>query len=598
MATDDMQLLRDYAVRRSEQAFETLVSRHAGLVYSTALRQMENPQLAEEITQAVFTILARKAGSLNEKTILPGWLYRAACFTAGSARKQEYRRQQHEQEAYMESTLHAAETDAAWKQMSPLLEEAMMRLGQTDRDALVLRFFEGRSLNEVGQALGASEDAAKKRVGRALEKLRKFFAKRGVTLSGAIIAGAVSANSVQAAPVGLAKTISAVAIAKGAAASISTLTLVKTTLIAMNTKTIIATIGTAVVVAGITAWLASFHSIQHPEHAPANITLPIQLPNAISRRDAKDLLFEIGSDPDARRNSNSAPAIHIQGPITPPSDLPANYSDAAMQKAGNSSSAPYWVTNGSPLLGKRIRITGWLKCSNVLDRAAAYFCIYDPDRGFVRLDTMDDWDDRPSLRGTMDWQQVEFVTDVPKDPCVIWTGPDLYGPGELWGDDFEITLAPDAQITDDRRWRHTSESPDTYSESDDYTVTHNGHHTVCLAYTAKEPPRGAWMWWGQKIRPPDFEKYRGHSMRMSGWVKLENVSGRLQPCVRPWDKNSHWGQDSMSNDNSLKGTMGWTKFTVTGKIAEDTAHIDTPFILWGSGKVWIDMDSLKFEVVN
>jgi hypothetical protein len=269
-----------------------------------------------------------------------------------------------------------------------------------------------------------------------------------------------------------------------------------------------------------------------------------------------------------------------------------------MQKAGNSSSAPYWVTNGSPLLGKRIRITGWLKCSNVLDRAAVYFCIYDPARGFVRLDTMDDWDDRPSLRGTMDWRQVEFVTDVPKDPCVIWTGPDLYGPGEFWGDDFEITLAPDAPITDDRRWRHTSESPDTYSETDDYTVTHNGHHTVCLAYTAKEPRRGAWMWWGQKIRPPDFEKYRGHSMRMSGWVKLENVSGRLQPCVRPWDKNSHWGQDSMSNDYSLKGTKDWTKFTVTGKIAEDTAHIDTPFILWGSGKVWIDMDSLKFEVVN
>jgi len=181
---------------------------------------------------------------------------------------------------------------------------------------------------------------------------------------------------------------------------------------------------------------------------------------------------------------------------------------------------------------------------------------------------------------------------------VIWTGPDLYGAGELWGDDFEIALAPGAPITDDRRWRHTSESPNTYSEADDFTVTHNGHHTVCLAYTAKEPPRGAWMWWGQKIRAPDFEKYRGHSMRMSGWVKLENVSGRLQPCVRPWDKNSHWGQDSMSNDYSLKGTKDWTKFTVTGKIADDTAHIDTPFILWGSGKAWIDMDSLKFEVVN
>ena len=592
-----MQLVREFVSRQYESAFATLVSRHTNLVYSAALRQTGDPQLAEEVTQVVFIILARKAATLGAKTILTGWLYRTAGYVSGSALKQERRRQHREQEAFMQSELDA-QAGLTWNQLSPLLDEAMLRLGQADRDALVLRYFEGRSLNEVGSALGASEDAAKKRVGRALEKLRQSFAKRGVDSTTTAIAETISANSVLVAPAALAKTATAVALAKGATASISTLMLVKTTLVAMKTKTIIATVGAAVVIAGITAWLSNFYPVHQPDSDSDNITLPIQLPNAISRRDANDLLFEIGPDPDIQRTSNSAPAIHIKGPIPPPPDLPANYSDAAQQKSGNSSSASYSVTNGSPLLGKRIRITGWLKCSNVGDRAAAYFCIYDPERGFVRLDTMDDRDDRPVLRGTMDWQQVEFVTDVPKEPCVIWTGPDLYGPGELWGDDFEIALAPDAQITDDRRWRHTSESPDTYSENDDYTVTHNGHHTVCLAYTAKEPPRGAWMWWGQKIRPPDFEKYRGHSMRMSGWVKLENVSGRLQPCVRPWDKNSHWGQDSMSNDYRLKGTMDWTKFTVTGKIAEDTAHIDTPFILWGSGKVWIDMDSLKFEVVK
>jgi len=142
MPTDDMVLVRQYAADQSESAFATLVSRHAGLVYSAALRQVNDPSLAEEITQAVFIILARKAGSLNEKTILSGWLYRAACYTAGSARKQEQRRQHREQKAYMESTLHAAETEAVWKQMSPLLEEAMLRLGQADRDVLVLRYFD------------------------------------------------------------------------------------------------------------------------------------------------------------------------------------------------------------------------------------------------------------------------------------------------------------------------------------------------------------------------------------------------------------------------------------------------------------------------
>jgi RNA polymerase sigma factor (sigma-70 family) len=227
MTTDDMELVREYTVHQSESAFAALVSRHTNLVYSASLRRVRDPQLAEEVTQAVFIILARKAGSLDEKTILPGWLYRTACFVSGSALKQEYRRHQREQEAYMQSTLHEAGTDAAWEQMSPLLEEAMLRLTQTDRDALVLRFFEGRSLNEVGAALGASEDAAKKRVNRALEKLQKLFLKRGVSSTTATLAGAISANSVQAAPVELAKTVTAVALAKGATASISTLTLVK-----------------------------------------------------------------------------------------------------------------------------------------------------------------------------------------------------------------------------------------------------------------------------------------------------------------------------------------------------------------------------------
>jgi RNA polymerase sigma factor (sigma-70 family) len=174
----------------------------------------------------VFIILARKAASLGAKTILTGWLYRTACYVSGSALKRELRRQHREQEAYMQSELDA-QAGSTWKQLSPLLDEAMLRLGQTDRDALVLRFFEGRSLNEVGSALGASEEAAKKRVNRALEKLRNIFAKRGVSSTTAIIAGAISAHSVQAAPVALAKAATAAAITKGAAASTSTLTLIK-----------------------------------------------------------------------------------------------------------------------------------------------------------------------------------------------------------------------------------------------------------------------------------------------------------------------------------------------------------------------------------
>jgi uncharacterized protein (TIGR03435 family) len=229
----DMDLLRQYAVGNSDAAFAALVSRHVDLVYSAALRKTGNPHAAEEITQAVFIILAQKAGRILDKTILPGWLYQTARLTASSFLRRETRRVRREQEAYMQSQFddlsRRSETkaDETWEQLAPLLEDAMGQLGDKDRAAVVLRFFGGKSFAEVGTAAGVSENAAKKRVIHALEKLHRYFAKRGVSSTTAIIAGAISANSVQAAPVALAKTVSAVAIAKGAAASGSTLTLIK-----------------------------------------------------------------------------------------------------------------------------------------------------------------------------------------------------------------------------------------------------------------------------------------------------------------------------------------------------------------------------------
>jgi uncharacterized protein (TIGR03435 family) len=222
---DDIELLRQYAGENSEPAFAALVGRHVNFVYSNALRRTSNPHAAEEITQAVFIILARKAKSFSRQAILTGWLHQTTRLTAANFLRTEIRRQHRESEAFMQSVLNETDSEA-WTQIAPLLDDAISKLGERDRNAILLRYFENKSAREMAAALRVDEPAAQKRVTRAVEKLRAFFAKRGVTLTAAAIAGAVSANSVQAAPVGLAATVTAAA-AKGAAVSASTLTLIE-----------------------------------------------------------------------------------------------------------------------------------------------------------------------------------------------------------------------------------------------------------------------------------------------------------------------------------------------------------------------------------
>lgn len=267
---DDMELVREYVAQRSEQAFETLVSRHVNLVYSAAVRCVRNPHVAEEITQAVFVILANKARTLSRDTIIPSWLYRTARFAAADALKTQRRRTQREQEAHLQSQLNEPE-DEAWRQIAPLLDTAMGGLNEKDRHAIVLRYFQNKSLHDVGMALGASDEAAKKRVNRALEKLRQFFTKRGVISTTAVIAGVISANSVHAAPAGLAKSVSAVAAAKGATASTSTLAIIKGALklMAWTKAKTAAVIGAAALLTAAGGMVATkvIHAI-HAAHGP------------------------------------------------------------------------------------------------------------------------------------------------------------------------------------------------------------------------------------------------------------------------------------------------------------------------------------------
>ena len=251
---DDHQLLAEFARDDYQAAFATLVERYVNLVYSVALRQTRNTHAAQEVTQAVFILLARKAGKLSPRTVVSGWLCQTARLTSANYLRTEYRRSQREHEAFMQSQVDDKTTDETWQSIAPLLDDALGKLGERDRNAIILRFLENKSLAQVGNVFGVSDDAAKMRVNRALEKLRKIFRNRGVTLTGTLIIDAVSANSVQTAPVGLEATITAMAV-KGAMISATITTLMNGTMKTMTWLKLKFAAGvsiTIIAVAGIT----------------------------------------------------------------------------------------------------------------------------------------------------------------------------------------------------------------------------------------------------------------------------------------------------------------------------------------------------------
>jgi len=264
MSTDS-DLLRQFANHRDEVAFAELVRRHADFVYSVALRVTCNGALAQDVTQSVFTTLAKQAGKLQHYETLLGWLHTTTRHLAINAVRGEARRRAREQEATAMQNINSA-PETNWAEIGPLLDEAVGQLKETDRDAVLLRFFKNLSHQEVGAALGLGEDAARKRVDRALEKLREYFARRGVTASSAILTSAILENSVQAAPLGLVAQATTAALTGVGGVAIGGTSLLSLFTFFMSTKT--KTILAMAVVLALAATLA------------IKLSRPTELPNA------------------------------------------------------------------------------------------------------------------------------------------------------------------------------------------------------------------------------------------------------------------------------------------------------------------------------
>jgi RNA polymerase sigma factor (sigma-70 family) len=347
--TLDLDLLKRFERDHSQDAFTDLVKRHVNLVYSAALRQVRSPQLAEEITQSVFADLARNVGKLKADTVLTAWLYQVARRTAIDVVRKESRRQLREQIAMEMNTMNATASD--WTQIEPLLDDALDALDETDRAAILLRYFENKNLREVGESLKISDDAAQKRVSRALERLREFFTSRNVTIGASGLAVLISANAVQSAPIGLVATISAAAVLTGTTLSTSTV-IAATKTIAMTTlqKTLItaalvATIGTGVFEAHQAAQLRAQNQILQGQQAP--LTAQIQQLQQELNDATNRLASLIAENGQWEANSNKLALLELRGEVA--RLLEANRQLSAGTNDANESLVKSWLAREAQL---------------------------------------------------------------------------------------------------------------------------------------------------------------------------------------------------------------------------------------------------------
>ncbi len=218
----DSSLLHEFAAHRSQEAFTTLVSRHSDWVYSAALRMVRDSHLAEDVAQAVFLILAQKSAKLADVP-LNAWLFKVTRYASANAVRAKTRRDKYERRAAMSAAeSYQPDPDQLWQELSPVLDDSLSRLRSRDRDALLLRFYQQKNIAEVAEALGVSEGAAKIRILRALEKLRRILRRRGLVAPADALGAAMLTHITHTAPANVvanclpaSASIHASAIAKG-----------------------------------------------------------------------------------------------------------------------------------------------------------------------------------------------------------------------------------------------------------------------------------------------------------------------------------------------------------------------------------------------
>jgi RNA polymerase sigma factor (sigma-70 family) len=343
------QLLTQYAETGSEAAFREVVTAYLNLVYSTALRLVNrDSHLAEDVTQRVFTDLAKMAGSLSKEVMVGGWLHRHTCYIASRTMRGEQRRQAREQKAALMNELdQPSESDIA--ALSPVLDEAINKLGSADRAAIVLRFFEQRDFRGVGEALGSNEEAARKRVNRALDKLRVILERRGVTLSAVGLGTALSASAVSGAPATLLIGVTSSAIATAAAGGGTALTVLHIMSITKIQASVIAAVAIALTVPLV---------LQHQSNAKlkaenGSLRAETQRIDALTKENERlsKQVAEVRQPAPPARTDQARELLKLRGEV----GALRKTADDAVAAVAKSSEPPLTGITGNPEMNKMLR---------------------------------------------------------------------------------------------------------------------------------------------------------------------------------------------------------------------------------------------------
>jgi hypothetical protein len=338
---------------------------------------------------------------------------------------------------------------------------------------------------------------------------------------------------------------------------------------------------TSAVTTALTSRLARIMRDDGAQLPRAAIALPLMLANdSFINATPQNADYKLGIDPQTRRLPDSPPAGHIQS-LTP-----------------GSTNMPAWasgiVDEGDldALRGKRVRFTGWIKTANVSNWAGIQLWAAGPNK---KVWVLDDMGDRP-IHGTTDWQQYSLVADIPKDTVNIELAAFLRGGGELWCDDFQAdVVSSDVPITDNQAWHPWSQTATKYSATLDPDVRRDGRPAMRLSSTTAR--RNEWGCYDHDDRTPD--KYLGHRIRVTAWMKCENVVKGAGLWIRVLGPNDRYVTGEVAPARRpLKGTLDWNQYSIEADVPPDAMAVDWGFVLDATGKVWVDLDTITCEVVE